>query len=283
VIVLGKKYVLPCAGYDRPGGTVSRFVVDLLQSMDSSIVIGSIGALSAKRPGEVKYVRSSNVICIDGCSMKCASKMIENQGPREFESVEVTQIPESDESIDEKAKAVVDIILKLWNTKPSESMKIVETETIEPEDEYLTEMIDKFILKVKRRLFYSDNDFWVEKEGELMRIGATDLLQQMVSDIYFIDLVDDGTQVGFGDELGSFESTKIAMEIISPLTGTVVERNIELENSPELINEDPYGKGWLYVIRPDDISELDLLKTANEYLFYGVEKAKHELGKKVPK
>jgi glycine cleavage system H protein len=276
---LSKKYVLPCAGYDRSGGTVSRIAVDLLQSTDSSIIIGSIGALSAERPGEVKDVRSSNVVCIDGCSMKCASKMMEKHTTREFESVEVTQIAELNDSIDGSAKAVVNAISQLWEPASTRHPKTTETETIE--DEYLTEMIDKFILKVKSGLFYSDNDFWIQKEGELARIGATDLLQQMVSDIYFTDLADVGTHVFLGDDLGSFESTKIAMEIISPLSGTVIEKNVELENSPELVNEDPYGNGWLYIIRPDDISELDLLKSANEYLLYGVEKAKHELGKKV--
>ena len=276
---LSAKYVLPCAGYDRPGGKVSRLAVDLLQSMDSTIIIGSIGALAAERPVEIKDLRSSNVTCIDGCSMKCASKMVEKHSAREFDSVEVTKITDLDKSIDEKTRAVVDMILQLWDATSAAIPK-----TIEPEpkgDEYLTEMIDKFILRVKNGLFYSDNDFWVQQEGELTRIGATDLLQQMVSDIYFIDLTDVGTHADFGDELGSFESTKIAMEIISPLSGTVIEKNTKLEDSPELINEDPYGKGWLYIIRPDDISELDLLKTANEYLGYGVEKAKHELGKKV--
>jgi glycine cleavage system H protein len=169
--------------------------------------------------------------------------------------------------------------LQLWNTKSTTVQ--IPTDTKSLEMEYLTEMVDKFILKVKNGLFYSDNDFWVQQEGELARIGVTDLLQQMVSDIYFVDLADVGIRVDFGDELGSFESTKIAMEIISPLSGTVIETNTELENSPELINEDPYGKGWLYLISPSDTSELDLLKLANEYLIYGVEKAKHELGKKV--
>ena len=276
---LRTKYVLPCAGYDRPGGKVSRLVIDLLQSMDSTTIIGSIGALAAERPGEVKDLRSSNVICIDGCSMKCASKMMEKHSAREFESVDVTKIAELNEDIDEKAKSVLDIILQLWAATSTDIPKTTETDSLEKE--YLTEMIDKFILRIKSGLFYSDNDFWVQQEGELARIGVTDLLQQMVSDIYFIDLADVGTHVDFGDELGSFESTKIAMEIISPLSGTVIEKNTELENSPELINEDPYGKGWLYIIGPDDISDLDLLKTANEYLTYGVEKAKHELGKKV--
>ncbi|MBE0526681.1 MAG: hypothetical protein IH631_07040, partial [Candidatus Thorarchaeota archaeon] len=235
-----------------------------------------------ERPGEIKDLRSSNVICIDGCSVQCATKMVEKHSAREFESIEVSAIPDLEDSgANEKARRVADMVLQLRTPESASITKTIDSE--QSELDYLTEMIDKFILRVKKGLFYSDNDFWVQREGDLVRIGLSDLLQQMVSDVFFVDLADVGIHVEFGDELGSFESTKIAIEIITPLSGTVVEKNTILEDSPELVNEDPYGKGWLYVISPDDISELDLLKPANEYMTYGVEKAKHELGKKVSK
>ena len=85
VIAMSTKYVLPCAGYDRPGGTISRLVADHLLSVDSSINIGSIGALSSERPGEIKDLRSSHVVCIDGCSVKCASKMVDKYTAKKFE------------------------------------------------------------------------------------------------------------------------------------------------------------------------------------------------------
>jgi len=279
-MILTTKYILPCAGYDRPGGKISRLVIDLLQSSDSSFVVGSIGALASERPGEIKDMRSSDVICIDGCSVHCASKMVQTHSAREFESIEVSAIADlEDRDANEKARTIADMVLQLWASASTSTTKKNDTE--QSDDDYLSEMIDKFILRVKKGLFYSDNDFWVQREDESVRIGLTDLLQQMVSDVYFIDLANIGVHVEFGDELGSFESTKIAMEIIAPLSGTVIEKNTMLEDSPEFVNEDPYGKGWLYVIRPDDISELDLLKSANEYFAYGTEKAKHELGKKV--
>jgi len=279
-MILSTKYVLPCAGYDRPGGKVSRLVVEHLQSLDDSINIGSIGALSSERPGEIKDLRSSKVACIDGCSVKCASKMAEKHSSRKFESIEVSALADiQDSTDDEKARTVADMVLQLLAATSTSTPKTIDTE--ESEIDYMTEMIDKFILKVKKGLFYSDNDFWAQKEEDSVRIGLSDLLQQMVSDVFFVDLADIGTHVELGDELGAFESTKIAMEIITPLSGTVIEKNSILEDSPEFVNEDPYGKGWLYVIRPDDISELDLLKSANEYFEYGIEKAKHELGKKV--
>ena len=277
---MSTKYVLPCAGYDRPGGRISRLVADNLLLVDSSINIGSIGALSSERPGELKDLRSSDIVCIDGCSVQCASKMVEKYHTRGFESIEVSTIPDFEKlELNEKVTTITSMIFQLWNVEPTSIVKTAEGD--QPNGDYLTEMIDKFILRVKEGLLYSDNDFWVQREEDLVRIGLSDLLQQMVSDVYFVELAETGTQVEFGDELGSFESTKITMEIISPVSGTVIEKNNALEDNPELVNEDPYEKGWLYVLRPSDTSEMDLLKTADEYLTYGVEKAKHELGKKV--
>ncbi len=279
---MSTKYVLPCAGYDRPGGRISRLVADHLLRIDSSINIGSIGALSSERPGELKDLRSSDIVCIDGCSVKCASKMVEKYHTRGFESIEVSAIPDFERlEIEEKVTTITSTIFQLLSTESTNITKIADAS--ESEEDYLTEMIDKFILRVKKGILYSDNDFWVQREDEVVRIGLSDLLQQMVSDVYYVELAEIGTKVEFGDELGSFESTKIAIEIISPISGTVIEKNNALEDNPELVNEDPYENGWLYVISPDDSSEFGLLKTADEYLKYGVEKAKHELGKKVSK
>ena len=277
---MSMKYVLPCAGYDRPGGKISRLVAEHVLLVDPSIIIGSIGALSSERPGEIKDLRSSTVVCIDGCSVKCASKMVEKYNTREFESIEISSLPDLEKlETGEKVTTVAGMILEFWTAELASIVKTADAE--QSEGDFLTEVIDKFILRVKNGLLYSDNDFWVQREGDLVRIGLSDLLQQMVSDVYFVELAEIGTHVEFGDELGSFESSKIAMEIISPLSGTVIEKNNLLEDNPEFVNEYPYEKGWLYVIQPDDSSELDLLKTADEYLAYGVEKAKHELGKKV--
>lgn len=277
---MSTKYVLPCAGYDRPGGKTSRVVADHLLLVDSSINIGSIAALASERPGEIKDLRSSDIVCIDGCSFKCASKAVKKYNTREFQSIEVSTIPDLEKlETDEQVRTIASMIFRLWDSKPASIIK--KTDAIQPEGDFLTEMIDKFILRVKKGLLYSDNDFWVQREEDSVRIGLSDLLQQMVSDVYFVELAEIGTHAEFGDELGSFESTKIAMEIISPISGTVIEKNNTLEDSPEFVNESPYGKGWLYVLQPDDSSELDLLKTADEYLAYGVKKAKLELGKKV--
>jgi len=163
-MILTTKYVLPCAGYDRPGGKISRLVIDLLQSSDSSIIAGSIGALASERPGEIKDLRSSDVICIDGCSVQCATKIVQNHSAREFESIEVSAIADLEDSdANEKARTVADKVLQLLATESSSTTKTIDSE--QSENDYLSEMIDKFILRVKKGLFYSDNDFWVQREG----------------------------------------------------------------------------------------------------------------------
>ena len=132
-----------------------------------------------------------------------------------------------------------------------------------------------------RGLKYSDNDFWVRVEGEHVRIGASDFLQQMLSDVYYVELVEPGTHVDMFDDAGGMESTKILVEIIVPVSGTIVESNTSLEDNPEFINQSPYDEGWLYLIKPDDVDELDLLRGGVDYMTYALAKAKREIGTKV--
>jgi glycine cleavage system H protein len=277
---VSRKYVLPCAGYDRSGGKIGREAAELLADEDPEVVVGSVAALFAKRPGEVRDFRSSQVICIDGCSVKCASKLAQARGNKDILAVEVTDSIAAIEGSEERRSAVAESVRRLYQKRISNA-----SPDILPKDSndsaFLIEKIDKFILKVQKGLYYSDNDFWARIEGEDVRIGASDLLQQMASDIFFVELAEIGKKVEFGDDVGGFESTKTVIEIITPISGTILERNELLENSPELVNESPYGPGWFYLVKPDDIDELELLKDASEYITYAVEKAKHELGKKV--
>jgi len=277
---MGRKYVLPCAGYDRPGGKIGREAAELLADEDHEVVVGSVAALFAERPGEVRDFRSSQVICIDGCSVKCASKLAQARGNKDILAVEVTDSTAAIEDSEERKDAVAESVRRLYQKTISKASPDILPKDFN-DSALLIEKIDKFILKVQKDLYYSDNDFWARVEGEDVRIGASDLLQQMASDIFFVELAEIGKKVQFGDDVGGFESTKTAIEIITPISGTILERNELLENSPELVNGSPYGAGWFYLVKPDDIDELELLKDASEYITYAVEKAKHELGKKV--
>jgi glycine cleavage system H protein len=117
-------------------------------------------------------------------------------------------------------------------------------------------------------LKYTSEHEWVRSPGESegsVRIGITHYAQDALGDIVYVDLPPVGTAVTGGQTFGEVESTKSVSDIYSPVTGTIVERNDELDKSPELINSDPYGQGWLIVIELTDAAELEELMDAAAY------------------
>ena len=114
-------------------------------------------------------------------------------------------------------------------------------------------------------LKYSKTHEWVRIEGDTVTVGITDHAQAELGDIVYIDLPEVGRQVGAGDVFGEVESTKSVSELYAPLDGEIVAVNDAVSESPELINSDPYGEGWLIEIRVDDPSNLDALLEAEAY------------------
>lgn len=114
-------------------------------------------------------------------------------------------------------------------------------------------------------LKYHKEHCWVKVSGKRATIGITDHAQESLGDIVYIDLPELDTEVEANGELGEIESTKATSPVISPVSGMVVEVNEELTDSPEIINEDPYGKGWIAVIEIDDPSEVEELMDAKSY------------------
>ncbi len=119
-------------------------------------------------------------------------------------------------------------------------------------------------MKVMEGLKYSKDHEWVKVDGNKAIIGITDYAQDSLGDIVFVDLPQPGTAVNAGDAPAVVESVKAASDIYSPISGTIIEVNTELENSPELINEDPYSN-WIMVVEMKEPSELDSLMDAGEY------------------
>jgi glycine cleavage system H protein len=105
----------------------------------------------------------------------------------------------------------------------------------------------------------------VRAEGKRATIGITDYAQQQMGDIVYIDLPEVDTEIDAESELSEVESTKATSPVVSPITGTVVEVNEDLADSPEIINEDPYGNGWLVVLDMGDPAELNDLMSKSEY------------------
>ncbi|HWC14013.1 MAG TPA: glycine cleavage system protein GcvH [Actinomycetota bacterium] len=111
---------------------------------------------------------------------------------------------------------------------------------------------------------YTAEHEWARADGARVLVGITDYAQDQLGDVVFVALPEPGTEVEAGKPLGEVESTKSVSDIYSPVTGKVVERNAELEQTPELVNEDPYGEGWLVAIDGGDAS-LDELMSAEQY------------------
>jgi len=147
-------------------------------------------------------------------------------------------------------------------------------------EEFLETTVDKFTFRVKRNCWYSAEGVWVQLEGDRARLGLTDYLQQSSGDMAFVEVRPPGSELKVGDELASVETMKVRMEVGSPLSGTVVEINERLETTPELVNEDPYGEGWLAVIEPSAWeTERASLLSDEQYLDSVRGEALKELGK----
>lgn len=109
--------------------------------------------------------------------------------------------------------------------------------------------------EVREGLYYSKDWMWVKIEDGKARIGVTDYAQKQMREVVFVELPSVGANVRRGEPFGALESVKAVSDLISPLSGMVIEVNNRVNERPELINEDPYGEGWLIVVEPTDLEE----------------------------
>jgi len=122
---------------------------------------------------------------------------------------------------------------------------------------------NKYIIKRDRK--YTETDEWAKKENDTIVMGITDYAQKELKDIVGIELPEPGTEVKKGDELGVVESVKATSEYYSPVSGTIIEVNERLLEEPELLNIDPYGRGWIVKIKPSNQNEYNELLNPEQY------------------
>lgn len=120
-------------------------------------------------------------------------------------------------------------------------------------------------MSIPKDLRYSQDHEWVKVEGDKVRVGITDFAQSELGDIVFVELPETGDKVEAGQPFGSVESVKTVSELYAPVSGTVVEINEELSDSPEFVNESPYEKAWMIVVEPSNITEVDSLLSPEQY------------------
>jgi glycine cleavage system H protein len=131
--------------------------------------------------------------------------------------------------------------------------------------EYLQVAVDKFVFRVAPDRRYSEADVWAKRDGNRVRIGLTDYLQQKSGDVAFVNPKEIGTTLAANDELVAVETIKVDLVIPSPLAGRIVATNAALAEHPELVNSDPYGDGWLVELEPNDMVDFEALAPAESY------------------
>jgi glycine cleavage system H protein len=118
--------------------------------------------------------------------------------------------------------------------------------------DYLETTVDKFIFRVATDRYYSAEGLWAKPEGDLVRIGLSDFLQQRNGDVAFAELKEVGAELTPEDEIAVIETIKVDISFTSPIKGKIIEVNSLMDDSPEMINQDPYGEGWLALMQAAD-------------------------------
>lgn len=116
-----------------------------------------------------------------------------------------------------------------------------------------------------RDLRYSSEHEWAKVEQRRVRVGITKFAADRLSDVVFVELPQVGAQVTYMQPFGVIESVKAVSDLFAPVSGRVVEVNTALTESPEMVNTDPYGRGWIILVEPKDLKELDQLMSADQY------------------
>lgn len=270
-----KRYaILPCNGLDKCAGCVTReLAIKLAEKTNSEIICPVLFRVSDPR---YKKIASENpLLVIDGCATRCASKLAAEKGLKIANKITVTEEAknrnvELNNSLrlgEDEDLLVDDLINDLL--KEEEKTDTENTESIFPETfEYELYNKDKFIFRLPKEGFYfTENDTWVYVVGNRARIGVTDFVQKSLSDIMFFTPATIGAEVEQFDDLGNIESGKAVFEIISPVSGKVIAINEELLEAPELVNINPYEKGWIAEVELTDFeNDKELLLEFEQYL-----------------
>lgn len=270
---MSKSYaILPCNGIDKCAGCIAKEVaLKLTETTDSEIICPVLYRVAEARYNKVASEKP--LLVIDGCATRCASKLASEKGLKIAKKINI-----SDESktnniainnslrLEENELKLADIITSNL-TKVEEKMENQSSFAFSEDIQYEIYKKDKFTFRVPKEGFYfNENDCWAYIAGNKARIGVTDYVQKSLSDIMFFTPPAVGSEIEQFGESGNIESGKAVFEIISPISGTITAINEKLLESPELINENPYEKGWIAEIELSDFeNDKDFLYDFSKY------------------
>jgi glycine cleavage system H protein len=248
--------VLACNGLDKAEGTLAREVaLQFAETTGAQIICPVLLNRSASRYKAV--LATTSLLVIDGCGTRCASKLASHVAAKPARKLLLTdEVKAAGASLGaslrfgpaefELSKRVADGVLSALTAEAEASPTPTAELVWEPPGDYICVPYDQFEFRVPREGYlFSENDLWVRVQGTRGRVGISDYLQQSLTDIYYFDPPKVGASVEQFGELGAVESSKAVFEIVAPVSGTVMVTNEALIEKPELINEDPYGEGWL--------------------------------------
>jgi glycine cleavage system H protein len=252
--------VLPCNGLDKCAGVISREIALKLCENDKNEIICPVFA----RIADAKYnkiIEDHPLLVVDGCATRCASKLASEKGFKVSKKITVTEEAKNNNielnntlTLRENENALIEIILNgLTITEDKATSGSNQTNVIYNFD-YEIFQNGKFIFRVPKNpeIYYNENDCWAYVVGNRARIGVTDFVQQNLSDILYFTPPDIDAEIEQFGEVGEIESSKILIDLISPVSGKVVRINETLIQKPELINNNPYELGWIAEIELTD-------------------------------
>lgn len=277
------KVILPCNGLDKEAGTLAREMALKLAEEGAELVCP---VLFQRNPARYKKeLGTGELLVIDGCKTGCASKLAKDKGLKIAGRLNVTEMLK-EMGIRGGKKPVPDpehlsrLLAALGGPgeEEAEGAEEVPSGLFTAHVEMNEFMEGKFLFKVpKAGYFFNENDCWARVEGTRARLGVSDYVQQSASDMVFFEPPEIGKELEQFDDAGSLESTKTALDIISPVSGKVVAVNGELVDAPELINQDPYISAWAVEVELADFEgDRELLMDCEAYLAYLKEKVRKE-------
>ncbi len=272
---MSKKYsVLPCNGLDKCAGCVSSQVaIKVCEESESEMICPVLYRIAGSRYNKV--AEENPLLVIDGCATRCASKLAAEKGLKVAKKINVTEEAKNKDitigkalRIGKEEQKLVHMISEDILKEEYKKEKALDNNINFPESiEYEVYKKDKFIFRIPKDGFYfNENDSWIYISGNIARIGVTDYVQQSLSDIMFFNPPAIDSEIEQFEELGTIESGKAVFEVVCPVSGKIISLNDEILEAPELINENPYEKGWIAEIELTDLEEdKDFLLNFEDY------------------
>jgi glycine cleavage system H protein len=268
-----KRAILPCNGLDKPNGVVARELALQLAESENDELICPV--LLGNTPARYeKTLKDTSLLVVDGCLTRCATKLANRLNLKIDERILVLEEAKNAGLKLEDSLRIGPVGMQLVE-RLAEQLKKAEKNESDIQNstdfpapaEYMEVTHDKYIFKIPSEGYYfNDNDCWVQVIGSRARVGVSDFVQQNLTDITFFAPTEVGKTVEQFDELGSVESVKSLMDVLSPVTGTVTAVNSALVDNPEFINEDPYVRGWVAELELTDFeSDIELLMDCAAY------------------